>query len=183
MSFTEDMDTAVQPPTIIFRIDIDDVPYTPYNFNWRTDRMFSVDIDTSPLGPTDVDLKSLSTHPLFRTALGELVFPFDKQGYELDISATADYADPNLSIVITFQSAMDQGVQPFPFEFTIYANDVTKTPDSLNWTSATTMLINYAEAGLGVGPFDIQLPAATDRLRCLAGSVIPAFRLDDLPAP
>lgn len=182
MSFTEDMDTTVSPPASLIKIDVDDVQKTAISFDWLTDRMFRATYAEATLGPVDVDLKTLSTHPNFRTALLELVFPFDEQCYELDLSATAAYADPDLTIVITFQSAMDQTVTPLTSEMNIYANDVLKAPDGIAWQTATKLNLIYSEAALPPD-YDVELPAATDRLRSLIQTVIPPFRLDTLGPP
>jgi len=182
MSFNEDMDTAVQPPNSFVKFDIDDAQQNAISFDWQTDRMFRVTYSEAALGPTDVDLKTLTTHPLFRTALGALVFPFDVQGFELDITPTFSYIDPDLLICVLFQSDMDETVTPVPADFTIYVDDVPKEPDSMFWDKPRELFILYAEAGLGSPDVDIELLAATDRLRCVLGSVIPAFRINDLGA-
>lgn len=183
MSFSEDMDTAVSPPAALIKFDVDDAQKNATNFTWQTDRMFRAQYNEAVLGPTDVDLKSLTTHPNFKTALGALVFPFDLQAFELDLDATGEYIDPNITIIVEFQSAMNQTVTPQLAEMNIYADDVLKVPASITWQDATHLLITYAEAALGAPILDIELPAATDRLRCLLGSVIPAFRLDTLAPP
>lgn len=182
MSFTEDMDTAVKPPASLLKFDVDDVEKDGDSFFWQTDRMFRARYTEAALGPTDVDLKTLATHPLFRTALGELVFPFDNQCYELDVNATIEVVGNDLTVDITFQSAMDETVTPLTSEFTIYANNVGLVPDVVLWVNSTKLRV----AGTYVGhapDYDIALPAATDNLRCLHESVIPAFRLDTLPPP
>lgn len=182
MSFTEDMAITVCPPASLIKIDVDDVQKTAISFDWLTDRMFRATYSEAALGPVDVDLKTLTTHPNFRTLLGALVFPFDEQCYELDLSATAEYSDPDLTIVITFQTEMDQAVTPNTSDLNLYVDSVLKVPDSVAWTTPLKLTILYSEAALGPGPYDIELPAATDLLRCLAQSVIPPFRLDDLGA-
>lgn len=179
MSFTEDMAISVSPPAGLIKIDVDDVQKTAITFDWLTDRMFRATYSEAVLGPVDVDLKTLTTHPNFRTLLGELVFPFDEQCYELDVYGDFVYSDPDLTIILTFQSVMDQTVTPLTSEMNIYANDVLKVPDAIVWESNVELKLTYSEVGLGPD-YDVELPAATDRLRCLAQSVIPPFRLDTL---
>ena len=180
MSFTEDMDTAVHPPNSFVKFDVNHAQHNAISFDWLTDRMFTVTYSEAVLAPTDVDLKTLTTHPLFRTALGELIFPFDDQGYELNVIATFTYNDPNLEITVTFQSDMDQAAIPIASDFLIYVDDAPRAPDSIHWDSARDLHILYSEVGLGTPDFDIELVAATDRLRCFVQTVIPAFRIDDL---
>ncbi len=174
------MDTGVQPPDSFVKFDVDDVQVDAESFAWVTDRCFKVTYSEAALGPVDVDLKTLTTNSKFKTALGVLVFPFDKQGYELDVSATADYIDPDLTIEIYFQSTMDQTVTPLTSELNIYADDVLKIPDTVAWTDPLELTLTYTAPGLGAAIIDVELPAATDRLRCLIQNVIPPFRLDDL---
>ncbi len=183
LSFQEDMDTASEPPASLIKIDIDDVQKTASVFEWQTDRMFLAEYNEALLTPSDVDIKTLATHPLFRTALLALVFPFDHDALWLDLSATGDYSDPMLEVFITFQCPMDQTVTPLPADLTIYADGVPKVPDSVVWTDADHLRLRYSEAALGAPVIDVQLPIPTDRLRCISGGVIPAFRLDSLPAP
>jgi hypothetical protein len=182
MSFTEDMDTAVQPPSSLIKIDVDDVQKTAIAFDWLTSRMFRVRYSEGALGPTDVDLKTFTTHPLFRTALGELVFPFDKQAYEFNVTGIYGYNDPDLLITLTFQTTMDQLALLDPDEMIIYANDVPKMPDDIFWDSPTELKIEYSEVALP-GDYDIELPDATNHLRCLIGNVMPPFRLNTLQVP
>lgn len=180
LSFTEDMDTGVAPPASLIKIDVDDVQKTATDFEWKTDRMFFAEYEEAALGPVDVDVKTLATHPNFRTALLALVFPFDHQAQELDVSAVGSYSDPDLEITITFQNHMDQSVTPLPAELVMYADDVAKTPDSVSWAGDHELLLEYSEIGLGAPVIDVELENATDRLRCLAGGVIPPFRLDSI---
>lgn len=183
MSFNEDMDTSVKPPASLIKIDIDDVTKSSDSFFWHTDRMFRAQFTPQALKPTDVDIKTLSTHPLFRTALGELVFPFDLQCIELDVKATGRYIDPDVTIIVEFQDCMDESIEPLTSEMNIYLDHGLTMPDSIAWVDSTHLQIEFSQAALGDPDIDIELPAATDNLRCLQGSVIPKFRIDDLTWP
>lgn len=183
MSFTENMDIGAAPPASLIKFDIDDAQHNAVSFAWVTNRCYKVEYIEGVLGPTDVDLKTFTTHPNFKTALGALVFPFDMHAFELNLSGTGKYIDPLITIVVEFQSPMDQTVAPLPSDLNIYANDVVKPPDTVTWLDPTHLQILYSEAALGVVILDIELQFATDRLRCLLGSVIPPFRLDTLPPP
>ena len=180
MSFNEDMDTAVQPPASLIKIDVDDVQKNAVSFDWLTDRMYRAVYAEGALGPTDVDIKTLATHPNFKTALGELVFPFDEQCYELDVSGTVEIVGDDITIDVTFQTAMDETVTPATSEVDLYANNVKLVPLVVLWVDSTKLRVAGTYPG-HAPDYDIALPAATDNLRCLHGSVIPAFRLDTLP--
>ena len=173
------MDTTVKPPASFFKIDVDDVQVNCVSMDWRTDRMFEASAMLPGGPPVDVDIKTLSTHPLFRTALLELIFPFDQEGCEFSISATYSYTSPDLTIFVQFQGTMDQTVTPLTTDFVIYSNDVPKTPDSIVWANPTLLEISYSEIGL-ITDYDIALLTSTDLLRCSNEVVIPPFRLNTL---
>ena len=181
MSFTEDMNTVVKPPASLIKFDVDDVQKSAAVFTWQTDRMFRAQYNEAALGPVDVDLKTLTTHPNFKTALGELVFPFDEQCIEFNANATWNYSDPVWWIDITFQSTMDESVTPVPADFEMRQGANPFTPDNVFWLSQATLRIHKDVIGLPSAPYDIELLGATDNLRCLAGSVIPAFSLNGIP--
>ncbi len=67
------------------------------------------------------------------------------------IPASSDwtYADPALDVVLTFGENMTQGTEPDPTDFVLDVDDVMKTPDSVQWDSATELSLHYAEATLG----------------------------------
>lgn len=181
VSFTQDMDTGATPPTSLIKIDVDDVQKDEISFTWRTHHMFRAIYSEGALGPVDVDIKTLTTHPHFRTALGALVFPFDIQCIEWTPTAKWEYTDPDLGINITFPVPMDQTVMPIAGDFAIYVNGVKKDVIYLNWMNPTQLLVAASGTGFGIGPYDIDYHTATNQLRSLSQIVAPPFRLNDLP--
>lgn len=86
------------------------------------------------------------------------------------------YADPDLTLVVTFPVAMDQTVQPAPGHFVIDVDGVPKTPDSLGWTDPLTLTLPYSEAVLGPSVVRLQYPLQLPNFKSLQGQ--PVFPFD-----
>ncbi len=54
-----------------------------------------------------------------------------------------------MTVTLNFDEDMDQTVEPLTSDLSIDVDGVGKEPDSLNWVSATQMVIEYSEAVLG----------------------------------
>ena len=64
-------------------------------------------------------------------------------------SGTWAYADPTLTMVLTFPVAMDQTVIPLIGQFVAEVDGVPKAPGTVVWNDATHMTLTYLEAVLG----------------------------------
>ncbi len=92
----------------------------------------------------------------------------------IPVTIVTTYADPLLTLVITFGEDMDQTVEPLPAEFVIVVDGVSKTPISFTWDSATQCTITYSEGVLGPTVVRLRYPAGSARfLSLLAERVTP----------
>ncbi len=86
------------------------------------------------------------------------------------------YSDPNLGLDLTFPQAMDQTVSPAVADLIILVDGVPKTPDSLEWFTATEMTLDYSEALLGPSVLRLQYPLMAPNFISLVGQ--PVFPFD-----
>ena len=179
LSFFEDMDTSVKPPKQFFDIQVDGDWHTVGGLAWLTNRCLGFSYSEAALTPSVVRIRFPAPHPLLRTALLVPHGTFDVAGFEFVPEAEYNYATPNLTVEITFPVPMDQTRTPDTDEMIIYDNNVPKEPDNIQWSSATVLELTYQEGGL-TEDVDVELPSATNNLRCFAEIVVCPFRIDGL---
>lgn len=181
ISFIGNMDYTVWPPASLVKIVVDDVQKTATYGGWSSAQCFRANFSEAALAPTDVDVITLTTHPLFRSVLGKLIFPFDLQCDKFVVSATREYFDPNLTLRVQFQEAMNQTLIPLITDFELVVSGVTKVIDSINWLSSTILEIHYSEAYLETDHIDLQQSSVRFRVKSLGGKLTPPFLLEDIP--
>jgi len=72
------------------------------------------------------------------------------------------YADPTLTITLTFPETMSEVTTPVPGDFVIIVDDVEKTPLDVEWGMVNDLAITYDEAILGPTAVRLRFPTKTD---------------------
>lgn len=93
----------------------------------------------------------------------------------IPVTIVTTYADPLLTLVITFGEDMDQTVEPLPAEFVIVVDGVSKTPITFLWDSATQCTLTYSEAVLGPVVVRLRYPTGSSRFRSVLLELVTPF--------
>jgi len=87
------------------------------------------------------------------------------------------YADPDLTVKLTFAENMDQAVQPLPSDFVLTVDDVVKTIYTITWISATELAIDYSEALLACTIVGLRYSTKSSRFLSLLDELVTPFDL------
>lgn len=93
------------------------------------------------------------------------------------IPASSDwtYADPLLTVTLTFGETMDQTTKAPPGDFVLVVDDVEKIPISTIWDDANDFTMTYSEATLGAAVVRCRYSAKNPLMLSVLGELVTPF--------